>query len=133
MSSNGLPLSRAQEELLDPNHTKSPQHVVMFADGNILSWREFVVTETVAAFVIADVTVNIVMKSPMATGLPDEMAALISFVEPETPNPAAVAVLLPQSRIEQPLVIEGSDKLIAVPVAAFGMLTIPRQLQPYFF
>jgi hypothetical protein len=73
------------------------------------------------------------MESPMTARLPYKMAALIGFIEPEAPNLASIAMLFPQGRIEQSLVIEGADKLIAVPVAAFGMLTIPRQFQPYFF
>jgi hypothetical protein len=65
----------------------------MLADRDMLAGQEFMRAQAVAAFVISHITADIVMKRPKDSRLAHEVHQFVSFADPETPYPAALAAL----------------------------------------
>ena len=117
-----------------PDYAERAHHIILvLADGYIFSNSKFVIAQTVAAFVVIGVTIDVVMEGPLTAGFSHEMPEFVILVQPEPAHTAPLAILLPQDRIEMALRIQWTDKLVTVTSAALGMLTISRQFQSYFF
>jgi hypothetical protein len=124
---------RAANHVFDLDHAKGAQPVILFADRNIFAQREAMACKSVAALIIVRIAMDIVMESPMAAGLSDEVAALCVFIAPETRRPAFVAMGFPFIGIEQTLGVDGRNEFIAVVAASLRKVMIASQFQANLF
>jgi len=121
-------------ERFDPDHPECPHNiVVMLPDGDIFANRKFMIAKAISAFVVIGVAVDIVMESPLASWLSDQVTYLIRLVLPEAADAAALAIFFPGGWIETAFPIERANEFIAVAVASLRVFPVPGEFQSYFF
>src|ERR1700731_1015006 len=113
----GFDQGHRQHDRIDGHDAKRLQLAVMSADGNILAGQKRMCAEFVTGLIVV-VFIGIVVEHPAgvlgATGLVDQTTNLVLLACPKSPNPAVVAILLPEQRVDASLGVERRNKVVAV-------------------
>ena len=101
----------------------------MLFDRDIFAGNKPVIAETVSAFIVVHIAMQVVVKCPGTTGLAYEMSDFVGIPTPEATHPAAVAMGFPLAFTDPPVISKRCSELIAPLATSIGKIWIARKLQ----